>query len=410
MFGRRDKSGSDADNACTYCEFINQENAESCSQCYYVFAASARDQPTAAPSTSGNELMSLLLSEDLEIPDEDDYAVEAVLTLEDEEVEIGQYETVDEEDSFEFIGGTGAGPTLAQTVDYVKPEEVQLQVSDAPATPSNFELDEYDPLQDVAEPVHSGLGNLYSPMVKVETDEDLLGSVGPNASVAMTPDIPDLPDILPNKGGLASAMHQPLPISKPIPTPLPIATANPIPTPVSNAIPTPSLPFAIGATVPAPIPTTTPTPTPAPIPTTTPAPTPAPITTPIPTVQVATPILPVEEEKPQQVVEHATEKPAPTPQTDGRIWPWPAKDAWNASQVYKEVVSALEQVKSGNLKDAAETLDKLGPHLSENLDMLLHIGIIMTYLGRTEHLQWTLGMAQRIYPGNEHVSSALSRL
>jgi hypothetical protein len=230
----------------------------------------------------------------------------------------------------------------------------------------------------------------------------------------MTPEIPDIPDILPNKGGLASAMHQPLPISKPIPTPLPIATANPIPTPVSNAIPTPSLPFAIGATVPAPIPTTTPTPapitTPAPIPTTTPAPTPAPITTPIPTVQVATPILPVEEEKPQQVVEHATEKPAPTPQTDGRIWPWPAKDAWNASQVYKEVVSALEQVKSGNLKDAAETLDKLGPHLSENLDMLLHIGIIMTYLGRTEHLQWTLGMAQRIYPGNEHVSSALSRL
>ncbi|MFB1037674.1 MAG: hypothetical protein QMC50_00455, partial [Candidatus Poseidoniaceae archaeon] len=146
----------------------------------------------------------------------------------------------------------------------------------------------------------------------------------------------------------------------------------------------------IGATVPAPIPTTTPTPAPI--------------------VQVATPILPVEEEKPQQVVEHATEKPAPTPQTDGRIWPWPAKDAWNASQVYKEVVSALEQVKSGNLKDAAETLDKLGPHLSENLDMLLHIGIIMTYLGRTEHLQWTLGMAQRIYPGNEHVSSALSRL
>jgi hypothetical protein len=390
MFGRRNKSGSDADNACTYCEFINQENAESCSQCYYVFAASARDQPTAAPSTSGNELMSLLLSEDLEIPDEDDYAVEAVLTLEDEEVEIGQYETVDEEDSFEFIGGAGAGPTLAQTVDYVKPEEVQLQVSDAPATPSNFELDEYDPLQDVAEPVHSGLGNLYSPMVKVETDEDLLGSVGPNTSVAMTPDIPDLPDILPNKGGLASAMHQPLPISEPIPTPLPIATANPIPTPVSNAIPTPSLPFAIGATVPAPIPTTTPTPAPI--------------------VQVATPILPVEEEKPQQVVEHATEKPAPTPQTDGRIWPWPAKDAWNASQVYKEVVSALEQVKSGNLKDAAETLDKLGPHLSENLDMLLHIGIIMTYLGRTEHLQWTLGMAQRIYPGNEHVSSALSRL
>ena len=391
MFGRRNKSGSDADNACPYCEFVNQENAESCSQCYYVFAASARDQPTAAPTTSGNELMSLLLSDDLEVPDEDEYVVEAVLTLEDAAVEISQYETVNEEDSFEFIDGGGAGPTLAQTVDYVKPEEVQLQVSDAPATPTNFELDEYDPLQDVPEPVHSGLGNLYSPMVKAETDDDLLGSVGPKASVSMTPEIPDIPDALPSKGGLASAMHQPqpLPISKPIPAPLP--------TPIPKAIPAPGLPFAVSATVSTPIPKAIPAPG---LPFTVSA------TVSTPSVQPKTPEISVEEGKQDKVVE----KPAPIPQMNGRIWPWPAKEAWNASQVYREVVSALEQVKSGNLKGAAETLDNLGPHLSKNLDMLLHIGIIMTYLGRTEHLQWTLAMAQKTYPNNEHVSSALARL
>lgn len=386
MFGRRNKSSGDDDNACPYCEFVNQENAESCSQCYYVFAASARDQPTAAPSTSGNELMSLLLSADLESPDEEEYAVEAILTLEDAAVEISQYETANEDDSFEFIGG--AGPTLAQTIDYVKPEEVRLQVSDAPATPSNFELDEYDPLQDVPEPVHSGLGNLYSPMVKAETDDDLLGSVGPKSSVAMTPDIPDIPDMLPSKGGLASAMHQPRPTSKPIPAPLPapIPKAIPapipktIPAPIPKAIPKPSLPFAVSATVST------------------------------PSVQATTPELSVEEEKKEEVVEQVTEKPAPIPQMNGRIWPWPAKDAWSAAQVYREVVSALEQVKSGNLKDAGETLDNLGPHLSENLDMLLHIGIVMTYLGRKEHLQWTLAMAQRTYPNDEYVSSALARL
>jgi len=391
MFGRRNKSGGDADNACPYCEFVNQTNAESCSQCYYVFAASARDQPTAAPTTSGNELMSLLLSDDLEVPDEDEYVVEAVLTLEDAAVEISQYETVNEEDSFEFIDGGGAGPTLAQTVDYVKPEEVQLQVSDAPATPTNFELDEYDPLQDVPEPVHSGLGNLYSPMVKAETDDDLLGSVGPKASVSMTPEIPDIPDALPSKGGLASAMHQPqpLPISKPIPAPLP--------TPIPKAIPAPGLPFAVSATVSTPIPKAIPAPG---LPFTVSA------TVSTPSVQPKTPEISVEEGKQDKVVE----KPAPIPQMNGRIWPWPAKEAWNASQVYREVVSALEQVKSGNLKGAAETLDNLGPHLSENLDMLLHIGIIMTYLGRTEHLQWTLAMAQKTYPNNEHVSSALTRL
>ncbi len=386
MFGRRNKSSGDDDNACPYCEFVNQENAESCSQCYYVFAASARDQPTAAPSTSGNELMSLLLSADLESPDEEEYAVEAILTLEDAAVEISQYETANEDDSFEFIGG--AGPTLAQTIDYVKPEEVRLQVSDAPATPSSFELDEYDPLQDVPEPVHSGLGNLYSPMVKAETDDDLLGSVGPKSSVAMTPDIPDIPDMLPSKGGLASAMHQPRPTSKPIPAPLPAPIPKAIPAPIPKAIPAPipktipkpSLPFAVSATVST------------------------------PSVQATTPELSVEEEKKEEVVEQVAEKPAPIPQMNGRIWPWPAKDAWSAAQVYREVVSALEQVKSGNLKDAAETLDNLGPHLSENLDMLLHIGIVMTYLGRKEHLQWTLAMAQRTYPNDEYVSSALARL
>jgi hypothetical protein len=335
--------------------------------------------------------MSLLLSDDLEVPDEDEYVVEAVLTLEDAAVEISQYETVNEEDSFEFIDGGGAGPTLAQTVDYVKPEEVQLQVSDAPATPTNFELDEYDPLQDVPEPVHSGLGNLYSPMVKAETDDDLLGSVGPKASVSMTPEIPDIPDALPSKGGLASAMHQPqpLPISKPIPAPLP--------TPIPKAIPAPGLPFAVSATVSTPIPKAIPAPG---LPFTVSA------TVSTPSVQPKTPEISVEEGKQDKVVE----KPAPIPQMNGRIWPWPAKEAWNASQVYREVVSALEQVKSGNLKGAAETLDNLGPHLSKNLDMLLHIGIIMTYLGRTEHLQWTLAMAQKTYPNNEHVSSALTRL
>ena len=373
MFGKRNKAGNAAANACPYCEYSNPENAESCSQCYYVFAASARDQPIPSPSTSGSELTSLLLSDVMETIDEDDYAVEAVLTLEDAAVEISQYETVNAEDSFEFIGG--GGPTLAKTIDYVKPKEVELQVSDAPSTPSNFEIDAYDPLQDVAEPIHTGLGNLYSPMVKTETDDDLLGSVGPKASVPMTPDIPDIPDIILKKNGLAASMHQP--VSKPIPAPLPTPqTPIPKPQPVSP----PSLPIVIKENK-----TAEPT-------------------------KLVTPPLPDEEEKKEEVVEQVTEKSAPIPQTNGRIWPWPAKDEWNAAQVYREVVSALEQVKSGKLKDAAETLDNLGPHLSENLDMLLHIGIVMRYLGRTEHLQWTLAMAQRTYPNNEYVSSALSRL
>lgn len=486
MFGKRNKGGKDTANACAYCEFINAENAESCSQCYYVFSASARDQPVAEPLTSGNELMSLLLSEDMEVMDEDDYAVEAVLSLEDEAVEISQYETTEQEDSFQLIGGSG--PTLAKTIDYVKPEETQLQVSDAPTTASDFILEQYDPLQDVAEPVHSGLGNLYSPMVKTETDEDLLGSVGPKASLPMTPAIPDLPDIIPAKGGLAAAMHQPIaaampkpmaianpstsaplpkpsgipefvakpighprdavnsqklpapmatpqlpnqvkidrpmgsqPVAKVAPTVLPATPQLPISTPIgqlaTNIANTAANPMngnikPITASIPSPVPANAPAAIPGHAPTAQ-----APINTvgsqhsnEVAKQQPATPALPGEPPISPASTAAPTPVIAPTPQTNGRIWPWPAKDAWNASQVYREVVSALEQVKSGKLKDAAATLDNLGPHLSVNLDMLLHIGIIMQYLGRTEHLQWTLAMAQRNYPDNEHVSSALSRL
>ena len=202
----------------------------------------------------------------------------------------------------------------------------------------------------------------------------------------MTPDIPDIPDVIPDvipSKGLAAAMHKP--VSPPIPTPSP--TVEPT---VEVATPIPQIPKA------KPQPISPPT---------------LPVTAEVPKVEkVVTPQLPSEEEKREEVVEQVTEKPAPIPQTNGRIWPWPAKDEWNAAQVYREVVTALEQVKSGNLNEAAKTLDNLGPHLSENLDMLLHIGIIMRYLGRSEHLQWTLAMAQRTYPNNEHVSSALARL
>ena len=102
--------------------------------------------------------------------------------------------------------------------------------------------------------------------------------------------------------------------------------------------------------------------------------------------------------------------PAPTPQFNGRIWPWPAKDAWDERQVYREVVSMLELIKTGKLTQTAQQLDNLGPHLDGNLDMLAHIGTIMRYLGREEHLQWMLKMAQTTYPSDPNVARAIAHL
>jgi hypothetical protein len=101
---------------------------------------------------------------------------------------------------------------------------------------------------------------------------------------------------------------------------------------------------------------------------------------------------------------------APEPQHNGRIWPWPAKEAWDERQVYREVVAMLELIKTGKLTQTAQQLDNLGPHLDGNLDMLVHIGTIMRYLGREEHLQWMLKMAQITYPNDSNIAKAMAHL
>ena len=360
MFGKRKKAAQESGNSCPYCEYVNPEGAETCAQCYYVLAASAREQPMATPTTSGADLMSTLLSDEMEDAGEEGYAIEAVLQMEDEFVDVEQYEIVSqEEDTFQYI--EGSRPTVSETVGYQKPEEVELSTSDAPTNPVHFEIEDIDPLEEVPEPVHTGMGGLYSPMIKQERDDDLTGSVGPNNGASATPDLPDFDDDIP-KGGLASA--------------------------ISGA--TQSAAVAQTAVQAAPVAATPPAATPD-----------------LPGDESqeasATPDLPDDEEAGQA-------QATPEPQHNNRIWPWPAQEPWNANQVYREVVSALEKVKAGKLHEAAEILDNLGPHLTENLDMLLHIGVIMKHIGRQEHLNCTLAMAARVYPGNEQVSSAIAQL
>ena len=157
--------------------------------------------------------MSLLLGENEE---EEDVGpvVEAVLALDDVTVEVDQYaatavaqddggESVPE--TFEFIGSEG--PTLSSTVESSEPEEVELTMADAPKTYVEFDLGNVNPIEEVAEPVHTGKGGLYSPTVESPKDQDLLGEVGPAPNA--TPDLPDLPEDEPTAGGsLAQAVEE----------------------------------------------------------------------------------------------------------------------------------------------------------------------------------------------------------
>jgi len=376
----------------------------------------------APPSSTDSEIMSTLLSEGFDEFEEED-AVEAVLTLDDVTVEVDQFElSSDEEEDFQFIDSSG--PTLSETKDYQAPKEVQLEKSDAPTKDIDFVVPDSNPLEEVAEPVHTGQGSLFSvssesdfsmeevqnsaigepgktnmePQVINEMNEESDADLTSNAAVTKmdTPDIPEIPDspsivstpIVPEISEHAQTVST---------TPPQVTTPSVPDVPDMPEVPevtsTPEIPD-----VPE-VPEVTSTPEIPDVPEV-----PEATSTPeVPDVPEKEVVKTVTDEQPNQAI-------APTPQHNGRIWPWPAKQPWDERQVYREVVSMLESVKSGKLVQTAQTLDNLGPHLSINLEMLIHIGTVMRYLGREEHLQWMLKMAQTVYPNDERVTSAIAHL
>lgn len=369
MFSRKKKGNDDVGVVCPYCGVNNPLGSEQCQQCYYSLNVSAREQPMAAPSSTADEIMSLLLGENEEEEDEGP-VVEAVLSMDDVMVEVDQYavsaaeQDADGEpvpDSFDFIGSEG--PTLSSTVESSEPDEVELTADDAPKKYIEFELTAVDPLDEVAEPVHTGRGGLYSPTVKGPKDDDLLGEVGP--APAAVPDLPDLPDDPPlASASLAQAVAAEVPELPDLPDEAPTGEVqtNAVSLPESAMASTPTIPDLPGDEVEAPTPAVE---------------------------------LPVE---------------SPTPASEHRIWPWPKSDPWAPTKVYQEVVSAMEHIKHGRMEAAANTLDGLGPHLEENLDMLLHISVLMQHLGRQEHMKWTLDMAAFVHPNDPHVQQARAQL
>ena len=370
-----------------YCGFNNPLGSEHCQQCYYALNKSARDQPTPS-RTIGHQRrdVSLLLSDNEEEEDAGP-VVEAVLSLDDVTVEVDQYSITETEhdeegepvpESFDFIGSQG--PTLSSTVASQQPAEVELTAADAPKTYVEFDLGNVDPLSEVAEPVHTGRGGLYSPTVEAPKDDDLLGDVGPAPDA--TPDLPDLPAEIPAQGAtLAQAMAAETPDLPDFNDETSVAPSAITPQP-QTAVATPDLPDLPGTSQ-RQAKRLNPTRPPQP---------------------------PLRHQRPSLLRHLRSPNPSPEPVQSQRIWPWPKGEAWTPTQVYQEVVSAMEHVKHGRMEAAATTLDHLGPHLEDHLDMLLHVSVLMQHLGRHEHMKWTLDMAAYVHPTDPHVQQARAQL
>ena len=324
--------------------------------------------------------------------DEDDSweegeALDVVLTLDQDPLEVEQYEATNfEAEEPEKIGFmASSSPEMHDTVSH-KPVEVSADdVGEEIKNVPKLEFTKTDPFDEVPEPVHQGKGALFSPSTSPKMDDDLLGHVGGSELPSLPPDdlyenkidltvkkapAPTPATVLPNLPDIPDT-SAPVEQTKPVDALMPAAEVGP------SAIE--SQPEVV-----------------------------------VDTSQEETPepVAPSEEsEIGSDVPENEQKTIPPISDLDNRIWPWPAGEAWDARQVHREVVSALEQVKSGKKDEASATIDALGPHLTnENVDLIYHIGMVLKQLDRTDEVKSMLAKANVVMPGNEHVASATAHL
>ena len=376
MFKRR-RGDAIEGNTCPYCEFINAAGVSTCIQCYYEMEKSAREQGESVSPDVSNSIFDELMSEEDDSWD-DGEALDVVLTMDQDPLVVDQYESTDfsseEPEKIDFMDSRA--PELHNTVIH-QVEKVSIEdVGEAPKDYSKIDLSGYDPLAEVAEPIHSGRGAVFSPQ-SPKMDDDLLGHIGGS-------ELPSLPsdDMYDNKVDLTGQGAPP--------PPAPIIQ-EPVPEVVKAPAPTPAIALPESSIIQSPVEEPTPALTPA-------------IVLPDPPIIQS----PAEEPTPEPVEEPI---PAPEPEDDGRFWPWPAAEPWDPRQIHREVVSALEDAKSGKIESATKTIEELGPHLDDaNVDLLFHIGLVLKQIGRKNDVSWMLARANAALPESEHVSSAVAHL
>ena len=361
MFWKRKKDGSEDGNPCPFCNAQNERDAMTCVQCYYDLNKPARDQHLEVASDVKNDLLSTLMDED-DGDEDDDVAVEAVLDLEDVTIEVDQYDEPLSSEGFSFIDSEG--PTLSETVEFETPEEVELTTEDAPMIEERFELPDSNPLDEVAEPVHTGQGQLIQ-TDDDEADVDFTGTVGPDPNA-----IPELPETEEDVPMLPEELTVPdIPEDEDEPRIPELPEDEDVPESSEETI-APDLPE-----------------------------------------DDAIPELPDDDEV-ESTNEQAESEDVVTPEvpTSTRIWPWPAGEPMDPREVHRIVVESLGLVRAGRIAEAEHNIDALGPQLGDDVSLLYHIGLILQQAGRAEHLNWMLEMARRVHPNDENVMNAIAHL
>ncbi len=406
MFGRFRKEKEATGRICPLCELENPIDASSCSQCYFQLEKNNRQQNEAMSDDEENVLLDELLNAEMEIEEDETVPVD-VITMDEMTVEVDQYQDATQNDEaeheFTFIKSTGptfseikvdgdghiesqSTPTLASMPGVAVEQNVNYEGEVA----EEIEVDESE--DDVDLLSLPQLPQIIAPQTIVRDESGYVNSVNEVESTSIasvTPDVSHTEETVPIPEVVAD-------VNVGLPA-LPVLDSEIAPEVVSEAILQPD-----------PIPETVPTPEN------------------VDDVSVELPRLP------DIVADVATDSPVAIPATptlassttpsaappaaafsnsnNGHIWPWPPSDSWDYRDLYRELKEAMEAGQRGDHTTAATSLDRLGPHLGERVDMLYYVGQVLIILGRQEELNSMLSSAKKAHPDDQQVSTAVYHL
>ena len=368
LFGFRKKKQEEG-QVCPLCQLLNEEDAPSCTRCYYEFTVAAHRQTVSeVPDKESSDLFDSLLDEDEELDEDtplvdwtshsfsmDDMTVDVSPYDEEGMVEVDQSISMDHQfDAPQQVARVKGEMPEASEEDYV------LTAADAPKNVTKFDTGDGPNLEFVEEEYNT-------PVVKlVEMTES--ADIEPVSSASSIPDESDVQASEPNTPSLPSSLASPSEsVTAPAPAVLSEPVAKPTPSPSVPAVPT--IPLTPAVPVIPEIPAIPDVPA-------------------IPTIPTST---------------------APIPQQAG-IWPWPQSEEWDDSTIRKMLREAMESAKTGNIEDSKRTLVSLGPHLGGRIDLIFHIGVLLKKFGQDDAMRRMIEAARMQHPDSPDVVKAVQHL
>ena len=368
LFGFRKKKQEEG-QVCPLCQLLNEEDAPSCTRCYYEFTVAAHRQTVSeVTDKESSDLFDSLLDEDEEL-DEDTPLVDWTshsFSMDDMTVDVSPYDEegmVEVEQSISMDHQFDAPQQVARVkgeMPEASEEDYVLTAADAPKNVTKFDTGDGPNLEFVEEEYNT-------PVVKlVEMTES--ADIEPVSSASSIPDESDVQASEPNTPSLPSSLASPSEsVAAPAPAVLSEPVAKPTPSPSVPAVPTIPLTPAVPAIPEIPA---------------------IPDVPAIPTIPTST---------------------APIPQQAG-IWPWPQSEEWDDSTIRKMLRDAMESAKAGNIDESKRTLVSLGPHLGGRIDLIFHIGVLLKKFGQDDAMRRMIEAARTQHPDSPDVAKAVQHL